>query len=60
MKQRLLFIVESGTDVRMVEGLAEHFQLSILARKIEGGVEISQRTSAEFDLSLGRLFSSSY
>ena len=39
---RICFVVESGTDVRMVEGLAEHFDLSIIARTIEGGVEISQ------------------
>ncbi|MBA3256908.1 MAG: glycosyltransferase family 4 protein [Pyrinomonadaceae bacterium] len=38
----LCFVVESGTDVRLVEGLAERFDLSILARRIEGGVEISQ------------------
>jgi glycosyltransferase involved in cell wall biosynthesis len=37
----------------MVEGLAENFQLSILARKIEGGVEISQRTAAEFEMTIG-------
>ncbi len=39
---RLCLIVESGTDVRLVEGLAERFNLSIIARRIEGGVEISQ------------------
>lgn len=38
----LCFVVESGTDVRLVEGLAGRFDLSILARRIEGGVEISQ------------------
>jgi glycosyltransferase involved in cell wall biosynthesis len=40
-RKRLQFVVESGTDVRLVEGLAERFQLSILARRIAGGVEIS-------------------
>ena len=53
MKRRLLFIVESGTDVRLVEGLAERFELQIVARKIEGGVEISQSTDAGFDMTLG-------
>ena len=53
VKRRLLFIVESGTDVRLVEGLAEHFELSIIARKISGGVEISQSTSAQFNLTIG-------
>src|SRR5208337_1740154 len=38
---RLCFIVESGTDFRIVEGLAERFDLTVLARKIVGGVEIS-------------------
>src|SRR5215216_4031976 len=42
---RICFVVESGTDVRLVEGLAERFDLSILARKIEGGVEISHLPS---------------
>jgi len=44
---RLLFLVESGTDVRLVEGLAEHFDLSIIARKIDGGVEISWPPAAD-------------
>lgn len=38
---RLCFLVESGTDVRLVEGLAERFNLTVVARRIEGGVEIS-------------------
>lgn len=38
----LWFIVESGTDVRLVEGLAERTNLTVLARRIPGGVEISQ------------------
>lgn len=50
---RLLFVVESGSDVRLVEGLAERFRLSVLARRIEGGVEISQETEAEFALKTG-------
>jgi glycosyltransferase involved in cell wall biosynthesis len=52
LKRRLLFVVESGTDVRLVEGLAEHFDLTIIARKIEGGVEISQPPSAQFEMIL--------
>ncbi len=50
---RLLFVVESGTDVRLVEGLAEHFDLSILARKIEGGVEISWPPSVDVPVTIG-------
>ncbi len=53
MKRRLLFVVESGTDVRLVQGLAEGFELSIVARKIEGGAEISQPTDAKLDMTLG-------
>jgi glycosyltransferase involved in cell wall biosynthesis len=52
-RPRLLFVVESGSDVRLVEGLAERFRLSVLARHIEGGVEISQETGAEFELKTG-------
>src|SRR5579884_2337948 len=40
---RACFVVESGTDARLVEGLAERFDLSVIAREIRGGVEISQR-----------------
>jgi len=53
LKRRLLFVVESGTDVRLVEGLANYFDLRILARKIEGGVEISQPTNASFEMTVG-------
>ncbi|MBI4503062.1 MAG: glycosyltransferase family 4 protein [Gemmatimonadetes bacterium] len=39
---RLCFVVESGTDVRLVNGLAQRFDLTVLARRIAGGVEISR------------------
>jgi glycosyltransferase involved in cell wall biosynthesis len=39
---RLCFIVESGTDVRLVDGLAERFELQVLVRSIPGGIEISR------------------
>ena len=42
MKQRLWFVVESGTDVRLVEGMAHHFTLEVLTRRIKGGVEINR------------------
>jgi glycosyltransferase involved in cell wall biosynthesis len=38
---RLCFIVESGTDVRLIDGLAERFDLQVLARSTPGGVEIN-------------------
>lgn len=52
-RTRLLFVVESGADVRLVEGLAERFELSVFARRIEGGVEISQATAASFETRVG-------
>jgi len=52
-RARLLFVVESGTDVRLVDGLAEHFELSIIARKIEGGREINWPPSANVPVTLG-------
>ena len=38
------FIVESGTDARLVEGLAARVPLHVLARAIPGGRAISQPT----------------
>lgn len=42
MTLRLCFVVESGTDVRLVDGLAERADLTVLGRTIEGGVVISR------------------
>jgi glycosyltransferase involved in cell wall biosynthesis len=39
---RVWLVVESGTDVRLVENLAERAEVTVLARRIRGGVEISQ------------------
>ncbi|MEO7682419.1 MAG: glycosyltransferase family 4 protein [Gemmatimonadaceae bacterium] len=52
-KPKLTFVVESGTDVRLVEGLAERFELTILGRPISNGVIISQRSMASFELVTG-------
>jgi len=41
-KPRLLFVVESGTDVRLVEGLAPVYELELACRRIAGGVEVSR------------------
>jgi glycosyltransferase involved in cell wall biosynthesis len=41
-RPRVCFVVESGTDVRLADGLAELSDLTILARTIPGGVAISQ------------------
>lgn len=52
-RQRLCFVVESGTDVRMVEGLAERFELRVLARKIDGGVEINWPLALPAEVTIG-------
>lgn len=49
----LCFIVESGADVRLVEGLAERFDLTIVARRIEGGVEISHPPAETVPTTIG-------
>jgi glycosyltransferase involved in cell wall biosynthesis len=41
MSLRLTFIVESGTDVRLVEGLAERFELRLFARAVPGAATVS-------------------
>jgi glycosyltransferase involved in cell wall biosynthesis len=50
---RVWFVVESGTDVRLVEGMATRWPLTVMARRIVGGREISQSTTAGFDLQVG-------
>jgi glycosyltransferase involved in cell wall biosynthesis len=52
-RHRVLFVVESGTDVRLVEGLEEISSLVILARKIEHGREISQLPSVPVQMTVG-------
>jgi glycosyltransferase involved in cell wall biosynthesis len=49
----LCFIVESGTDVRLVDALAKRFDLSIVARRIESGVEISHPPLESVPLTVG-------
>lgn len=54
MSLRLCFVVDAGTDVRMVEGLAARTELRILARRIRGGREISQTPrNAAFEIEVG-------
>ena len=43
----ICFIVESGTDARLVEGLASRTRLTVLARAIPGGRAVSQPTGAD-------------
>lgn len=49
----LCFVVESGTDVRLVEGLARRFALTVIARRIEGGVEISRTPAVTVPVEVG-------
>lgn len=53
MSLRVCFVVDSGTDVRLAEGLAERFELRILARRIHGGREISQAPRLPLDVEVG-------
>jgi len=52
-RPRVCFVVESGTDVRLVEGLAEICDLTVLARRIEDGAEISQPPSMPVQINVG-------
>jgi len=50
---RVCFVVESSTDVRLAEGMAERFSLTLLARKVTDGVEISQPPSLRLKVVVG-------
>jgi glycosyltransferase involved in cell wall biosynthesis len=45
--------VESGTDVRLVDGLAASFDLTVLARRIEGGKEINRTPASNVPVTVG-------
>ena len=47
-RPRLCFVIESGTDVRMLTGLASRFDLRVLARRPMGDARISQ--ASEFSV----------
>jgi glycosyltransferase involved in cell wall biosynthesis len=40
-RPRLWFVVESGTDGRLIDGLAERFDLVVLARRVADGVAVN-------------------
>lgn len=52
-RPRLCFVVESGTDVRLVDELAKRFDLTVLARQIPGGMPISRTPSSASSLEVG-------
>lgn len=53
MKPRVCFVVDSGTDVRLADGLAERASLRILARSLSSGREINQPSTRELDVEIG-------
>jgi D-inositol-3-phosphate glycosyltransferase len=52
-RPHLLFVVESGSDARLISGLAESFELTVLARRIPGGVEINHLPEGLASVSVG-------
>jgi glycosyltransferase involved in cell wall biosynthesis len=50
---RLTFVVESGTDVRLIQGLDRHFQLDLVCRKIPDGFHINWQPEHPIDVSIG-------
>jgi glycosyltransferase involved in cell wall biosynthesis len=53
MSVRVCFVVDSGTDVRLADSLAERTSLRVLARRLPSGREISQPNREAFDVELG-------
>ena len=53
MTPRICFVVDSGTDVRLVEGLAERAPVRVLAREIPAGRAISQPVRSDIAMELG-------
>lgn len=53
MSGRLAFVVENGADVRLVDGLAERFEVSVLARRIAGGREINWEPTQSVSVTVG-------
>ena len=50
MSLTVLFIVESGTDARLVDELAARLSLRVLARAVPGARAVSQPTSAPIEM----------
>lgn len=53
MATRVWFVVESGTDVRLVDGLAERYETRVLARDIPGGAAISRTPAGNARVLIG-------
>src|SRR5215469_11697906 len=50
---RMTFVVESGTDVRLVEGLDRNFILDVVCRDIPNGFHINWRPLEEPQITVG-------
>lgn len=50
---KLLLVVESGTDVRLVQGLAARNDLVVLARRVPGGRAVSQAPASRIPIRIG-------
>jgi glycosyltransferase involved in cell wall biosynthesis len=53
MKLRICFVVESGTDVRLLEGLAAQMEVRVLARFIKGGRAVNHPPRVPIPLEVG-------
>jgi glycosyltransferase involved in cell wall biosynthesis len=52
-RPRICFVVESGTDVRLIDGIGAFARLTVVARQIVGGVEISRPPTSDARLLVG-------
>jgi UDP-glucose:(heptosyl)LPS alpha-1,3-glucosyltransferase len=52
-RTRVLFVVESATDVRMLEGLAEHTALHVLVRRVTAGTEVNHAPIPPIEIERG-------
>jgi glycosyltransferase involved in cell wall biosynthesis len=52
-RPRLIFVVESGTDLRLVNGLADRFDLELVCRAIPNGHTINHPPSSQVPTELG-------
>jgi len=53
VRRRLLLVVESGTDARLLDGISALFDLEVVCRRIAGGVEINRSPQAPVRIEVG-------
>jgi glycosyltransferase involved in cell wall biosynthesis len=49
----LTFVVESGTDIRLVEGLDRHFNLEVICRDIRNGFHLNWKPRPDLPVKVG-------